>query len=133
LPEIGRIGRCSHVQEGIRPDGHTHTNGQAQSQDKFHPAAVKIQGGSQSNSRREDIAAKFQNKTKCFMSVLFLSVADSILSLFTYANKKIVIPPRTQSGMLVITPAILEKTPMKMSQKPHAKPALLLWNGKKTK
>eukprot|EP00532_Pseudo-nitzschia_australis_P019139 CAMPEP_0168302436 /NCGR_PEP_ID=MMETSP0142_2-20121227/39112_1 /TAXON_ID=44445 /ORGANISM="Pseudo-nitzschia australis, Strain 10249 10 AB" /LENGTH=81 /DNA_ID=CAMNT_0008253041 /DNA_START=56 /DNA_END=301 /DNA_ORIENTATION=- len=41
----------------------------------------------------------------------------------TLANKKMVIPPRTQSGMLVMTPATLPKTPRKINQAPHAYPA----------
>mmetsp|Transcript_15351 Transcript_15351/g.31689 ORF Transcript_15351/g.31689 Transcript_15351/m.31689 type:complete len:224 (+) Transcript_15351:257-928(+) len=41
----------------------------------------------------------------------------------TLANKKIVIPPKTASGIEVIIPAILPKTPKKMSQHPQAYPA----------
>jgi hypothetical protein len=43
----------------------------------------------------------------------------------TLANKKIVMPPMTQSGILVIKPAIFENTPRTMSHTPQATPALL--------
>ena len=49
--------------------------------------------------------------------------ARAIPEAKTLANKKIVIPPRTQSGMLVMTPAILLRTPNKINQNPHAYPA----------
>ena len=38
----------------------------------------------------------------------------------TLAKRKIVIPPKTASGMDVITPAILEKVPIKINQKAQA-------------
>ena len=43
----------------------------------------------------------------------------------TLANKKMVIPPMTQSGMLEMMPATLENTPSKINHTPHANPARL--------
>ena len=59
----------------------------------------------------------------------FSVAAKEIPDANTLAKRKMVIPPRTQSGILVMTPEILEKTPMKINQKPQANPARRLRYG----
>ena len=48
---------------------------------------------------------------------------SAIPEVRTLAKRKIVHPPITQSGILVMIPATLLKTPKKMSQHPQAYPA----------
>ena len=43
----------------------------------------------------------------------------------TFTKRKVVMPPMTQSGMAEMRPEILARTPKRMSQHPHATPALL--------
>ena len=43
----------------------------------------------------------------------------------TFTNKNVVMPPMTQSGMAEMMPETLARMPKKMSQHPHATPALL--------
>ena len=52
-----------------------------------------------------------------------LVAASEIPLTNTLENRKMVIPPRTQSGILLIIPEIFPKTPMMMSQIPQAYPA----------
>ena len=82
------------------------------------------------NRRRRDLRSTFPNKARPEQRTFenlqnWVSLWPRVTQQKVSSHKKMVMPPRTASGMLVMTPDILDNTPITISQQPHERPARL--------